>query len=324
MDLPGTPAAVTGAGGFIGAATCARLASEGADVVGLDLDPESAPRVEAAGARFVRCDVTDPRAVESALAGRALVVHTAATIADWGAMPHFVELNVRGTRNVLDAAGRHDAERVVHLSSVAIWGWEFGSDVHEDHPPRATGVPYIDTKAASDHLARQRGATVVRPGDVYGPRSVPWALRPLQALRSGRFAIPPEGLITPVYVDDLVDCIVRAATVPEAAGRSFVAWEGPPVPTREYFDRLARMVGRERAPVAPRPLLTALAGAEEMVGRLTGRPPTAARWVPGYLARRAAYDCPRAAEVLGWHAQVSLDEGMARTETWAREEGLLA
>jgi nucleoside-diphosphate-sugar epimerase len=324
MDLAGTPAAVTGAGGFIGAATCARLAAEGADVVGLDVDADAAPRIEAAGARFVRCDVTDPEAVESALAGRAVVVHTAATIADWGAMSRFVELNVRGTRNVLDAARTVAIERVVHLSSVAIWGWEFSRDVHEDDPPRATGVPYIDTKAASDHLARDRGATVVRPGDVYGPRSVPWALRPLQALRGGRFAIPPEGLITPVYVDDLVDCIVRALTVPEAAGRSFVAWEGPPVPTREYFDRLARMVGRERAPVAPRPLLSALAGAEEAVGRLTGRTPTAARWVPGYLARRAAYDCRRAREVLGWRAQVPLEEGMERTEAWARAEGLLA
>jgi nucleoside-diphosphate-sugar epimerase len=324
MDLPGTPAAVTGAAGFIGAATCARLAREGADVVGLDLDAAAAPRVEATGARFVRCDVTDPAAVESALADRALVVHTAATIADWGAMPDFVALNVRGTRTVLDVARARGVERVVHLSSVAIWGWEFRHDVHEDHPPRATGVPYLDTKAASDHLARERGATVVRPGDVYGPRSVPWALRPLQALRSGRFAIPPAGLITPVYVDDLVDCIVRAATVPEAAAQSFVAWEGPPVRTRDYFDRLARMVGRERAPVAPRPLLTALAGLEEALAGVTGRPPTAARWVPGYLARRAAYDCPRAREVLGWRAQVSLDEGMRRTEAWARAEGLLA
>src|SRR5205807_776050 len=147
-------------------------------------------RVEAAGARFVSCDITDAAAVEATLAGRALVVHTAATIADWGPMPGFVALNVGGTRNVLDVARTTSAERVVHLSSVAIWGWEFRHDVHEDHPPRTTGVPYIDTKGAADHLARERGATVVRPGDVYGPRSVPWAIRPLAALRLGRFAIP--------------------------------------------------------------------------------------------------------------------------------------
>jgi nucleoside-diphosphate-sugar epimerase len=178
MDLAGARAAVTGAGGFIGAAVCARLAAEGADVAGLDVDPAASARVEAAGARFRPCDVGDPAAVTAALADRQLVVHTAATIADWGKMPDFVALNVGGTRNVLDASEWAGAERVVHLSSVAIWGWEFARDVHEDHPPRATGVPYIDTKGASDQLARRRGATVVRPGDVYGPRSVPWALRP--------------------------------------------------------------------------------------------------------------------------------------------------
>ena len=143
------------------------------------------------------------------------------------------------------------------------------------------------------------------------------------ALRAGRFAIPRKGLITPVYVDDLVECIVRALTVPEAGGQTFVAWEGPPVPTREFFDRLARMVGRKRAPTAPRALLSVLAGAEEALGAATGRPPTAARWAVGYLARRAAYACRRAQEVLGWHPQVSLDEGMRRTEAWARQEGLL-
>jgi nucleoside-diphosphate-sugar epimerase len=323
MDLPGARTAVTGAGGFIGEAVCARLAGEGADVVGLDVDSGAAARVEAAGARFVRCDVTDPAAVRAALDDRALVVHTAATVADWGAMEDFVRLNVGGTRNVLDAARDAGAKRVVHLSSVAIWGWEFASDVSEDQPPRATGVPYVDTKAASDHLARRRGATVVRPGDVYGPRSVPWAIRPLAALRTRRIAIPPRGLVTPVYVDDVVECIVRALTVPEADGQAFVAWEGPPVTTRDFFDRLARIAGRRRAPVAPAALLSALAAAEEAVARVTGRPPTAARWAIGYLGRRAAYDARRAQDVLGWHPQVSLDEGMRRTEAWAREAGLL-
>jgi nucleoside-diphosphate-sugar epimerase len=324
MDLARAPAAVTGAGGFIGQALCARLAAEGAQVAGLDVDPAAAARVEATGARFVRCDVTDPAAVRAALDGRSLVVHTAANVSDWGRMEDFVALNVGGTRNVLDAASEAAVERVVHLSSVAIWGWEFTADVHEDHPPRVTGVPYVDTKAASDHLARSRRATVVRPGDVYGPRSVPWAIRPLAALRTRRMAIPPRGLMTPVYVDDLVECVVRALTVPEADGQAFVAWEGPPVATRDFFDRLAAMVGRRRAPVAPRPLLTAIAAAQEAAARLTGTAPVATRWAIGYLSRSAAYDCRRARDVLGWRPQVSLDEGMRRTEAWAREAGLLA
>jgi nucleoside-diphosphate-sugar epimerase len=236
-------------------------------------------------------------------------------------MDDYVRVNVGGTRNVLDGA-RH-AERVLHLSSVAIWGYEFRRDVHEDHPPRPTGIPYIDSKAASDVLALRRGATVVRPGDVWGPRSVPWTRRPLQAIRARLFALPPGAILTPVYVDDLVDCIVRALVHPDAAGRAFVAWEGPPLAAKELFDRYARMLGRDSVPVLPRPLLTAFAAADEMRARLTGGSPTATRWAIGYLARKAAYSASRAQEVLGWHPRVSLDEGMRRTEEWARGEGLL-
>ncbi|MDX6698666.1 MAG: hypothetical protein QOE65_2063 [Solirubrobacteraceae bacterium] len=312
--------AVTGAGGFIGAAVCRRLAADGAEVLGLDL-PAAAERVQAAGARFLACDVTDAAAVAGALAGVPRVVHTAAIVSDWGPQADFVRVNVDGTRHVLEAA--RDAERVVHVSSVAIWGHAFDTDVDEDEPPRPSGDPYVDTKGASDALARAAGAAVVRPGDVYGPGSVPWAIRPLQALRAGRFAVPRRGLMTPVYVDDLVELIVLALTRPEAAGRTFVGWEGPPVPVRDFFDRYARMSGRRRTPALPARLLHAAAAADEALARRLGRAPTATRWAISYLSRRAAYRASRAQDLLGWHPRVDLDEGMRRTEAWARAEGLL-
>ena len=315
-----TRVAVTGAGGFIGGAVARRLVADGADVAGLDL-PAAGDRVRATGARFVACDVTDPAATAAALRGVPHVVHAAAIVSDWGPMEAFVRVNVEGTRNVLDAAAA--AERVVHVSSIAIWGHDLAQDVHEDAEPRPSGDPYVDTKGASDALARERGATVVRPGDVYGPGSVPWAIRPLQALRARRFAVPPRGLVTPVYVDDLVDLIVLALTRPEAAGRTFVGWEGPPVPAREFFDRYARMLGRRRAPALPAPLLKAFAALDEAVARRRGRAPTATRWAVSYLSRRSAYRASRAQELLGWRPHVGLDEGMRRTEAWARAEGLL-
>ena len=97
--IEGARAAVTGAGGFIGAAVCSRLAGEGADVLGIDVDAAATARVEAVGARFARADVTDPAACRAALADRELVVHTAASIADWGRMDDFVEVIARGTRS---------------------------------------------------------------------------------------------------------------------------------------------------------------------------------------------------------------------------------
>ena len=322
-----TPAtvAVTGAGGFIGAALCRRLRDGGHRVVGVDLADVARPVVEAAGAEFRRADVAEASAMTAALAGCDRVVHTAAIVSDWGAMADFVRVNVAGTRNVLDAAQAGGAARVLCLASVAVWGYAFTHEMDEGAPPRPCGMPYVDTKGAAEVLALARGATVVRPGDVYGPGSIPWVVRPLEALRAGTFRLPGsgDGVMTPVYVDDLVDAVVRALFADEAAGRAYTVWDGTPVPAREFFGFHARMLGRDGVPTLPRPLVLAAAAGLEVVARVRRRPPSVSRAAVTYVSRRAAYPNLRAREELGWAPQVELAEGMRRTEAWAREAGLL-
>lgn len=287
---------VTGARGFIGGAVCARLRADGRRVVEIDL-----PEV----------DVADAAAVRRALDGCAGVVHTAAIVEEGGRMADYVRVNTQGTRNVLDAIG--DARAVV-LSSVAVWGYDFRTDVDEGSPPRACGNPYIDTKGATETLALLRDATVVRPGDVIGPGSKPWIVRPVEAMQRGAFVLPGkgEGLMTPVYVDDLVDAIVRALDSPAAAGRAYTVWNGEPVTARDFFAHHARWVGKPLRTL-PRPLAA--------LGALVtpGVSPDALR----FISRRAVFPNARAREELGWAPRVPFAEGMARSEAWLRSSGLL-
>jgi nucleoside-diphosphate-sugar epimerase len=289
--------AVTGASGFIGAAVCARLRADGDDAIAIDV----------AGEPDRRADVADPSSTIAALAGADAIVHAAAIVSERGRMEDFVRVNVRGTRNVLDAAG---SRRVVVIASVAGWGYEFARDLREDSPPRPCGIPYVDTKGAAETLALRRGATVIRPGDVYGPRSQPWVVRPLEMMRAGRFFLPApgDGLITPVYVDDLVDAIVRALREPRAAGRAYTVWDGNAVPAREFF----ALLGGRPVRTLPAPLLRAAATA-------FGMGPAALTFV----SRRATFPNARAREELGWRPHTSLHDGMARTREWARAAGLL-
>ncbi|MSX02007.1 MAG: SDR family NAD(P)-dependent oxidoreductase [Actinobacteria bacterium] len=326
MDLGGQTIAVTGAGGFIGQALCRRLVDEGANPLGIELRPEARTGVEAAGARFVSLDVRDAAAVEAELDGVQGLIHTAAIVGDWGSMEDFIDVNVRGTCAVLDAAEAAGVTRVVHLSSVASFGYEFPFDLPEDASPRATGAPYADTKATSDWVARRRGAAVVRPGDVYGPGSIPWTVRPVQAIESGAFALPGKGdaLMTLVYVDDLVDCVLRALVTEAAAGQAVTAWDGTPVTTAEFFGRYAQMLGQEKVRTAPLPLLELFALGSELVARARGKQPTVSREAIRYVSRKAAYPNRRATELLGWEPKVDFDEGMRRTESWLRAEGLIA
>ncbi len=325
VDIGGQTIAVTGAGGFIGEALCQRLASGGARVVGIDVRADRRVEVEATGARFVAADVLDKEAMATALAGCHGLIHTAAIVGDWGSMERFIEVNVRGSCAVFDAAKEAGIKRIAHLSSVASWGYEFSGDLEEDASPRASGAPYADTKAASDYLALRRGAAVVRPGDVYGPGSIPWAIRPIEALRSGTFALPGKGdaLMTLVYIDDLVDCIIRALTTEGAAGQAVTAWDGVPITTAEFFGRYARMLGQKKVRTAPAPLIEAVALATEAIAKLRGTQPSVSREAIRYVSRQAVYPNARARELLGWEPKVDFEEGMRRTELWLRAEGLL-
>jgi nucleoside-diphosphate-sugar epimerase len=307
--------AVTGAG-FIGTALCRRLVAESHDVIGIDLDPGAAARVTETGAQFRRADTSDRGAVRGAIDGADLVVHTAALLPGSGGMADFVRVNVGGTENVCVAARDAGVTRVVHLSSVAAWGYDFKTDITEDEPLAThSSNPYIATKAASELVARKHGATIVKPGDVYGPRSQPWAVIPFEVIKAGRAALPMKGrgIVTLVYVDDLVDCIYRALTLPAGEGGVFTAWDGRAVTAKDFFDRYARMLGKKGVRTAPaaflRPLMRLTPGlnADDLI----------------FLMRRAVYPNARAREVLGWEPRVTLDEGMKRTEEWLREAGLL-
>jgi nucleoside-diphosphate-sugar epimerase len=321
----GRRAAVTGAGGFIGNAICRRLTTEGAEVRGLDVNPALADRVTAAGAAFAEVDVADHEALGAALDRVDLVVHTAAQVREWGSMDDFVRVNVAGTAHVLDASAEGGADRVVHLSSVVVYGYESGSEQDESAFRRAHGNPYIDTKSASDRLACGRGAVVIRPGDVYGPGSVPWTLRPLEMARAGRLAVPGrgDGLMLPLYIDDLAEAVVLALAGGEP-GEAYAVWDDRArVTFEEHFNRLAQFAGSREARRLPRPLLELAGVASERWARLRGRPPSFTAHAVTFIDRRGTVSAAKAQDELGWQPHVSYEEGMLRTQEWLRAEGLV-
>ena len=324
IELQGRRIAVTGASGFIGAAVCRALAAEGAEVVGVEVSSEHEAELRAAGVEPRIADVADHEAAASALEDAELVVHTAAYVREWGAMEDFMRVNVEGTANVLDAAEAADAERVVHVSSVVVYGYADESHQGEGAFRRAVGVPYIDTKSASDAIAARRGAVIVRPGDVYGPGSVPWLVRPVELMASKQIALPGkgDGTMLPAYIDDLVAAILLALRRGEP-GRSYTVWDGHGVSFADYYGMLASELDLREPPKLPKPLLVAAGGLTEAVARLRGKPPAFGRHGPTLLDRRGTASNQRAREELGWSPSVELPEGIRRSAEWIRAEGIV-
>ena len=126
-------------------------------------------------------------------------------------------------------------------------------------------------------------------------------------MKTGRVALPRgrDGMVTPVYVDDLVDCIVLAATSDAAEpGQAYVAWPGQVVTGADFMAYYARMLGKGDLPRLPAPVHRAAVWAEERLAQVAGRPPAVTAAAMSYLNREHAYTVSRAREVLGWEPQV--------------------
>lgn len=313
---------ITGAGGFIGKALGASYRAAGAEVGGVDFVADPAAGVVAG-------DVSQPGPWQDAAAGADLVVHTAAVVSLRLRDPDGVwRANVLGTEHALQAAERAGAQRFVHFSSVTVFGNAFPNQVTERYPVRTTGVPYPDTKIASEqvvlqaHLDGRVPVTVVRPGDVYGPGSRAWAVQPVELMRARRFVLPAggRGIFSPVFVDDLVAGVVAAGEHPDAAGQVFTLSGGVGVSNRDFFGRYAGALGM-RLPSVPAPVARGLAGVVDKVDR-KGTGDLNPRSVD-YLMRTGTYSVAKAQRTLDWAPRVGLDAGMERTLAWLGEQRLL-
>jgi nucleoside-diphosphate-sugar epimerase len=317
---------ITGASGFIGRTLAERWRGLGAEVVGVDraADPDQG---------VVAGDISESGDWQATAAGCDVVVHTAALVGMPSDVSGFWKVNVRGTRLALEAARDAGARRFVHLSSVVTFGLDFPDQVDERWPVQPTGVAYVDTKIASEqvclqaHAAGEMAVTILRPGDVYGPGSRPWTVLPVELIKARRFVLPARGrgIHSPVYVDDLVAGIIAAAEAGGAAGQVITVSGGVGIEMREFFGHYARMLGRRGVPTVPTRVALAAAGLQDRIARLRGAVNEVTPAGVRYLAlRKGTYGIGRASELLSWTPAVGLAEGMARTEAWLREQGLLS
>jgi 2-alkyl-3-oxoalkanoate reductase len=307
---------VTGAAGMIGGAVARRCRDRGDQVTGVDLHP-----VELPGVGSVLADIGAPDPWGSVLDGVDVVIHAAAIVAEAGDRRRFLAVNVGGTRTLLAAAAAAGVSRVVHLSSIVVYGGSYspGAMLDEDAPVVATGGPYTDTKIGAEHAALQVAAatgvplTILRPGDVYGPRSVPWVLRPIELLRRGLFVLVDGGRwpLSPVHVDDVVTGILLAADTPAAAGRVYNL-AGGQVPCATFFDHHARYVGTS-ARSLPRAAARAAAATAAFGAQALGREAPFGPEAIEYVTHPGGYATVRARTELGWTPEVELADGLARS-----------
>lgn len=313
-------ALVTGATGVIGPPLVARLVEAGYRVRVLARSAVS-PGLLPAAAEVHQGTITDRAAVRSAMAGADLVCHLAAQLHINNPGPElrdrYTEVNVEGTRLLVEEAHAAGARRFVYFSTINVYGPSQPGQILDEDSPFRPDSWYAETKAQGEQIALAAGnAVVLRPAAVYGPGMKGNYLRLLGAIERGRFLMIGDGSSrrTLVYLDDMVAATFLAAEHPAATGRAYNVTDGAIHTLREIVAALALAAGKRpprlRLPVGPVRLGIGLA---ESAARLLGRRAPIDRATLAKLLEDVAVRGTRIGDELGYRPTHDLITGWRST-----------
>lgn len=331
MTLDNQQVLVTGANGFLGTAIIRQLTASGAQVQALVRSPHKAvhlrdlPRVT-----VVQGDITDAARLHDAATGCQVIIHAAAALN--GDFATFRAVNIDGTRNVMRAAHQAQVTRVVHISSIAVYGYGHTTDITEARPLAPGKGGYPITKAQAESVVREFGRAravdyaIIRPGAIFGPGGRGWTLgffrratRPLV-----RIIGDGSGTLPAIYVDDVAAMCALAATHPAASGEAFNCVMDPAPTVRGYLGAWAALAGVEHpAWLSVEPWVAYLIARLRSLGVDTAAHEQDALAAVRQITQRIRFRMDKARAVLGWEPPTSLPAGVAQTAAYLRDQGAL-
>lgn len=323
---------VTGGTGFTGKALVRRLLDEGHEVVALDYkEGLKTDEIRTWGAKVVIGSVTDREIVEQAMEGVEVVHHLAAAFRELNVDNSFYdEVNVGGTRNVVDAAWRHKVRKFVYCSTCGVHG-------NIDHPPAGEDAPiqpadyYQRTKYEAEPIVAEYHAkgletVILRPAAIYGPGDPERFQMIFRRVAKGSFPMFGNGktFYHPLYIDNLVDAFMACMAPGVGSGGVYLIAD-------EHYYAISAIVEKVAAalnvpskiqyyPVWP--LVVAGHICEKICKPFRVTPPIFPRRVDWYRQNRA-FKIDSAKRDLGYAPKVDLDEGLRRTAEWYLKEGYI-
>lgn len=326
-QLAGKRVLVTGATGFIGGRLAQRLAvKEDAIVTGTGRNLDAVPFLREAGVDMQKADLLDSERMRELIDGQEIIFHVAAWMGRKGSEEMAYPLNVTATENIVRTAAQAGVQRIVLVSSIAAYGFPQRDVVDETHPLDTKQTEaYGRTKAQGEinarRLADELGVelVVIRPGMVYGPRSEGWSVAMLKLVQRGTPVIfgGGTGHAYPVFIDNLIDGMLLSAVHPHAPGEAFNMAE-PPITLKQFFTYYGDMIGKR-----PRGLPLWAATLLVWLNKLFNLQLPITKERLKYFALKASFPTTKAERLLDYKTRTPIDDGMAQTEAWFKEQALL-
>jgi NAD dependent epimerase/dehydratase len=318
VEYQGINVLVSGADGFIGSHLVEKLVSRGANVTALCLYNsfdqcgwlDDLPKSVRARISVLRGDVRDPAFVRRMMQQQEIVFHLAALIAiphSYLAAQSYVETNIVGTLNMLEAVRESSVARMVHTSTSEVYGTAITVPISEAHPLQGQS-PYSASKIGADMMAEaftrsfDLPIAILRPFNTFGPRQSERAVIPTiirQALDPACATID-IGDTTPVrdftFVDDTAEAFLTLGSAPNIKfGRPYNAGSGKAVTVMDVINHVVALTNCGKPLAAHNPERMRPAGSE----------------VRALLADSSQLNCDT-----GWQSRIDFREGLRRTIAW--------
>jgi nucleoside-diphosphate-sugar epimerase len=322
--VTGISALVSGATGFLGAHLLAKLREKGFRVRALARQTSDIAGLVRQGVDICEGDVADPQSLRRAMAGQQLVFHTAGKVSDWGTRQEFWQANVQGTANVISACRQAGVKRLIHVSSLTVFGLPRSGARVDEKTPLADSIQdfYTISKIAGERLVREVHGSggletvVIRPGVIWGPGDTTILPRLAELLRRGQLVFIGRGAnrLGLSHVENLSQGIILAALTPAAAGQVYHLTDGEEITARAAFCALAAALGvpppRFTLPFA---VVHFLAAFLEWTARLRhdAAPPVLTRYGVRLVACDSLYDISKAQNELGYRPLLTFRQGIA-------------
>jgi len=315
---------VSGGTGFIGSYLVRRLLADGHDVLALVRSLKAVEKIRELGAEPVEGDLSVPGQWQDSVGECDSVVHCAAMVGDWGSKIEFWNVNVEGTRHMVEAAAGK-VDRFVHISSIAA---HRGQGLRNESTQAIRGGhPYSDTKAAAEEVvegAVEEGlnAQLVRVANVYGPGDPHVLPRILEQVSRGSFVIVGDGSqpSSMIYIDDVVDAISAILMTDCEPGERFLVTDQNAPAIREAIQIAFGALDIEPKIIRlPKWLAMLVAALSHAFAFITGKRPMLTFYAVYSVSNVRTLVNDLTMERLLWSPKVDFREGVKRTVSWWKE-----
>jgi nucleoside-diphosphate-sugar epimerase len=324
-------ALVTGANGFTGSYMVRNLLKNGYSVRGLVRKTSNLDLIEDLEIELVYADLATDEITNEIMDGIDVVYNVGAAFRIEGVPEsYFWDVNVKGTKKLLDAAKKAGVKKFIHCSTVGVQGDIKNPPAKETHPNNP-GDYYQESKLEGEQLAleffKKEGlkGTVVRPVGIYGPGDTRF-LKIFKFINNGKFRMIGDGnvLYHLTFVEDLVEGFRLAGENEEANNEIFTIGGNGYLTLRELVDKISiildKPTSKKSIPVWPVWIAGALC---ELVCKPFGISPPIYRRRIDFFIKDRAFDITKAKTVLGYNPTTTLEEGLAKTAAWYKERNLI-